>query len=55
MMEGVRSPVTLGMVNYYNRFTKQIATTVEPLYNLTHDGIKFVWSKKCQTAFNQTP
>lgn len=42
----------MGMVNYYNRFIKQIATKAEPLYNLTRDGIKFVWSKECQTAFD---
>lgn len=40
----------LGKVNYYNRFLKDMATTLKPLYDCTKKG-KFNWTPECQNSF----
>lgn len=41
----------LGKINYYNRFLKDMATEIAPLYNCTKKN-KFVWTPDCENAFN---
>ena len=39
----------LGLVTYYSRFIYRFS---DILYDLTKKGVKFVWCKKCQIAFD---
>ncbi|XP_037978548.2 uncharacterized protein K02A2.6-like isoform X1 [Plutella xylostella] len=41
----------LGKINYYNRFLKDMASTLAPLYECTKKN-KFQWTKDCDKAFN---
>ena len=41
----------LGMVNYYNRFIKNLAEVADPLHRITKKNAKFVWGEEQQTAF----
>ncbi|MES9880687.1 MAG: reverse transcriptase domain-containing protein [Sedimenticola sp.] len=41
----------LGMGSYYRRFVKGYATIAKPLTELTRKGKKFVWTEKCEAAF----
>ncbi|GBO24037.1 Transposon Tf2-8 polyprotein [Araneus ventricosus] len=43
----------LGLVNFYGKFCKNLATIANPLNNLTKKDVKFKWSKDCQVAFEQ--
>ena len=43
----------LGMVGYYQRFCHNFSIIAEPLTNLLSKKSKFVWSDKCQQAFNK--
>ena len=41
----------LGMANYYRRFVKDYSHLARPLVELTRKTQKFVWTDKCQAAF----
>ena len=41
----------LGLVNYYGRFLPNVSTTLHPLNRLLRKGAAWVWSKKCEEAF----
>ena len=43
----------LGVVNYCAPFIPNFATVSEPLRQLTRTGVKWVWGKPQQLAFNQ--
>jgi transposase InsO family protein len=43
----------LGMAGYYRRFCHNFSIIAEPLTNLLSTKSKFVWSDKCQQAFNK--
>ena len=43
----------LGLLNYYQRFLPDLATTLHPLNNLLHKGTKFDWCTDCQAAFKK--
>ena len=42
----------LGLASYYHRFIKQFAKIAHPLHALTCRGTEFVWTKECQSAFD---
>ena len=42
-----------GFVNYYASFLQGCSTVLQPLYNLTRNGVKFQWDKSCQAAFQK--
>ncbi|RVE40466.1 hypothetical protein evm_014884 [Chilo suppressalis] len=42
----------LGLVNYYGRFFKNLASTLEPLHKLLRKDSKWKWSKHCEDSFN---
>ena len=42
----------LGLTTYYHRFVPAYATVAEPLYYLQKKNVHFVWTEKCQTAFD---
>ena len=41
----------VGTVAYYKRFIKDFAKICKPLYELTQAGVKFVWTKQREDAF----
>ncbi|GFQ73918.1 uncharacterized protein K02A2.6 [Trichonephila clavata] len=43
----------LGLVNFYGKFCKNLATITNPLNNLTKKNVRFLWLKDCQVAFEQ--
>ena len=43
----------LGLVNYYGRFIRQLATLVYPLNRLLCKRTPWTWSKSCQQAFTK--
>ncbi|XP_052756183.1 uncharacterized protein K02A2.6-like [Galleria mellonella] len=43
----------LGMVNYYQQFIPNLASKLNPLYTLLQKNIKFIWSKECETSFQE--
>lgn len=43
----------LGLVNYYRRFIQGLATIARPLHDLLKEKGEFVWSLKCQEAFDK--
>ena len=43
----------LGLLNYYQRFLPDLATTLHPLNNLLHKGTKFDWCTDCQAPFKK--
>ena len=43
----------LGMVTYYIKYIPNSAELLEPLYKLTRKEEDFIWSNKCNNAFNQ--
>lgn len=42
----------LGLVNYYQRFLPDLATTLHPLHTLLQKGKEFKWTDNCQDAFD---
>ena len=42
----------LGFSNYYRRFVPFYSEITSPLTNLLKKGVKFIWSEKCEQAFN---
>lgn len=42
----------IGMVNFYSKFIPQFSTILSPIYDLLKKNAKFVWSKRCQVAFD---
>ena len=45
--------VFLGLVNFFARFIPDLATTSEPLRQLTRKGVVFQWTKVHENAFNK--
>jgi hypothetical protein len=43
----------LGLVNFYGKFCKNLATISNPLNDLTKKDVKFKWSRNCQEAFDK--
>lgn len=43
----------LGMVNYYNMYLPDMATSTEPLHHLLRKGVAWEWSSKCEAAFQK--
>ncbi|CAJ0590927.1 unnamed protein product [Cylicocyclus nassatus] len=41
----------LGMANFFRKFIPNFASIAAPLYELTKDKVKFIWTDKQQTAF----
>ena len=41
----------LGLCHYYRQFIKNFADTAKPLHRLTEKTAIFMWSEKCQSAF----
>ena len=41
----------LGFANFYRRFIRDFSKIVRPLTNLTRKAVAFIWSAKCQKAF----
>jgi hypothetical protein len=48
--KGIRA--FLGLAGYYRRFIKDFASIATPLNQLLHKDTTFVWSVKCQQAFD---
>lgn len=44
----------LGKINYYHEYIPKITLILEPLHNLLRKEQKFIWSEKCQKAFDTT-
>lgn len=42
----------MGLVNFYAKFSKDLATLAYPLHNLTKKGVPWKWDKACNDAFN---
>ena len=42
----------LGLCSYYRRYVQNFASIAKPLHELTEKGRKFVWTDKCQEAFD---
>jgi len=43
----------LGMVNYYNMYLPDMATTTEPLHNLLRKDVVWKWEDRCDAAFRK--
>ena len=43
----------LGLCNYYRRFVQNFSKIATPLKQLLQKDAKFVWSQKCENAFQQ--
>lgn len=41
----------LGKINFYNEYVPKISLILDPLHNLLRKNQKFIWSEKCQEAF----
>ena len=41
----------LGLVNYYGRFLPNVSTVLHPLNRLLRKGAAWLWTRKCQEAF----
>ena len=41
----------LGLVNYYHKFLRNLATTLKPLNGLLEQGKPWKWSAECEVAF----
>ncbi|XP_062704251.1 uncharacterized protein K02A2.6-like [Aedes albopictus] len=42
-----------GLVNYYAKFVKNLATLMSPIYKLLKKGVKFEWTAECREAFTR--
>jgi hypothetical protein len=43
----------LGKINFYHKFIKNSASTLEVFHNLLRKNVPFNWTDKCQVAFEQ--
>jgi hypothetical protein len=43
----------LGLAGYYKRFIEGFSKLAKPMTTLLEKNVKFVWSKKCQTNFEE--
>ena len=43
----------LGLVNYYAKFLKSMASILAPLYKLLHKKVKWAWGEEQRSAFKQ--
>jgi len=43
----------IGTCGYYRRFVKDFSLIASPLYGLMKKGVDFVWTRKCQEAFEE--
>lgn len=43
----------MGVINYYGKFIQNLATIVQPIYQLLKKDNVFNWTKSCETAFLQ--
>ena len=43
----------LGSAGYYRRYSKNLSDVVSPLTDLLAKNVKFVWTARCQSAFDQ--
>jgi len=43
----------MGLSGYYRRFVKDISIIASPLYELMKKNVEFVWTRRCQDAFNE--
>ena len=48
-----QSKAFLGLVNYYAKFLKNMASILAPLYKLLHKKVKWAWGEEQQSAFKQ--
>ena len=44
----------LGLLNYYGHFIPNLSTLLQPLHELLQKGVKWEWSKECETAFQRS-
>lgn len=44
----------LGLINYYGKFMPNLSTELHDLYELTKNDVEYIWSEKCQTAFERS-
>ena len=43
----------LGLAGYYRRFVENFSRIAAPMTELTRKGVKFVWSERCERAFQE--
>ena len=43
----------MGLCNYYRKFVENFSYIAQPLTDLTRQDVAFIWSEKCQTAFEK--
>ena len=43
----------LGLLNYYGKFIKNLATLLHPLNKLVQQNVKWTWSMDCKIAFKR--
>ena len=43
----------LGMAGYYRKFFQNFSTVTQPLTELLRKSVKFLWTERCQSAFNR--
>ena len=43
----------LGLIVYASQWVENLATIAEPLWSLTHKGVKWEWSENFQKIFDQ--
>lgn len=43
----------LGKINFYFKFLRNPIKTLEPLHDLLRKNVRFVWSERCERAFNE--
>ena len=44
----------IGMLNYLSPYCPNLSSCIQPLRNLTQEGVEFLWSATQQTAFDQS-
>ena len=44
---------SLGMAGYYRKFCPNFSSVTEPLTELLRNNVKFVWTDRCQSAFER--
>jgi len=43
----------LGFCSYYRKFVKGFSLIAKPLFSLTEDSVKFIWTEECGEAFKE--